>query len=225
MSIVRTNDANNANTNRHVRFLVEAETSAAADLFVALQGPQNAYPFYGKVQAPTLAQELAQLRLSLITRILTRWAILVGVQVADDTSANAGGALILTYEQDEMGVFYNNAWGTNPGGVDKHAEDGSPLVGTAGQITDTVGVGGLVTGPKEKPGLQALLDTEAATVSYDGGQSGPFGSLSYTGGTGTNTRAGDVALPDGRVVPVAQVLPLDIGGGAASGLTVTYLAQ
>lgn len=225
MSIVRTNDANNANTNRHVRFLVEAETSTAADLFVALQGPQNAYPYYGKIQAPTLAQELAQLRLSLITRILTRWAILVGVQVATDTAANAGGALILTYEQDEMGVFYDNAWGSAPGVADKHSEEGSPGVGVAGEITDTVGVGGLVTGPKGKPGLQQLLDLEAATVTYDGGQSGPFGTLSYTGGTGTNTRAGDVELPDGRVVPVAQVLPLDIGGGAASGLTVSFLAQ
>ena len=219
MSIVRTNDANNANTNRHVRFLVEAEVTPAVDLFVALQGPQNAYPYYGKVVAPTLAQELAQLRLSLITRVLTQWAILVGVQVSDDSAGTgAGSGIILTYEQDEMGVFYNNAWGSNPGAVPKHSESGTLPDITAGNIQDTVGVGGLVTGPKEKRGLQALCDQELFNVSYDGGVTGPFGALAETAGAGTSP----VTLPDGRVA--TNVLPLTVGANA-SGLTVTYLAQ
>ncbi len=216
MAIVRTNDANNANTNRHVRFLVEAQAGGeqVVDLFVALKGPQNAYPFYGQIRdpAPTLDQELAQLRLSLVTRVLTRWAILVGIQVADDTASNAGGAVILTYEQDEMGVFYDNGWGTNPGGIDKHAPDGTQGVGTAGQITDTVGAGGLVTGPKEKPGLNALLD-DLAGVSYDGGTTGPFGILSATG---------NITLPDGRVTAGSPTLS---AGGTVSGLDVVFLAQ
>ncbi len=216
MSIVRTNDANNANTNRHVSFIVEVETTPAAGVFEALQGPQNAYPYYGKVQAPTLGQELAQLRLSLLTRILTRWAILVGVTVADDRAGTGqGAAVVLTYEQDEMGVFYNNAWGSNPGAVNKHDEDAGS--GT-GNITDTVGVGGLVTGPKTKPGLQALMDTELAFVTYDNGQSGPFGALSHT----TNALSGDVTLPDGRVVPQAQVPSLN-PTAQASGLLVAWL--
>ncbi len=216
MAIVRTNDANNANTNRHVRFLVQAEDAGeqVADLFVALKGPQNAYPYYGQIRdpAPTLDQELAQLRLSLVTRVLTRWAILVGVQVADDAAANAGGGLILTYEQDEMGVFYNNAWGTNPGGVDKHSPSGTLPDITADQIQDTVGIGGLVTGPKEKPGLNALLD-DLAGVSYDGGTTSPFGALSATG---------NITLPDGRVTAGSPTLS---AGGTVSGLEVVYLAQ
>lgn len=219
MSIVRTNDAHNANTNRHVRFLVEPEDAGdqAVDLLVALQGPQNAYPYYGKVQGPTLDQELAQLRLSLITRVLTQWAILVGVQVAADTAANAGGAVILTYEQDEMGVFYNDAWGraVSGGGVfdppHKHTNDEQANT-DAGDITDTVGVGGLVGGPKTKPGLNSLCD-ELAGVSYDGGVTGPFGALSTTGA---------IVLPDGRVTAGSLTLA---AGGTLSGLTVTYLPQ
>lgn len=205
MSIVRTNDANNANTNRHVRFLVQAEDGGekVADLFVALKGPQNAYPYYGQIANPTLDQELAQLRLSLVTRVLTRWAILVGVQVADDDAANAGGSVILTYEQDEMGVFYNNAWGSTPGAVDKHSD---------ADIVDTVGVGGLVTGPKTKPGLETLLD-DLAGVSYDGGTTGPFGALSATG---------NIVLPDGRVTAGSPTLS---AGGTLSGLEVVYLPQ
>lgn len=204
MSIVRTNDAANANTNRTVRFLVEAETDKAVGLFQALKGPQDLYPFYGQNTAPTLADELAQLRLSLITRALTQWAILVGVQVADDSvGTGAGSGIVLTYETNESGVFYNNAWGTSPGAVDKHQVT---------DIVDTVGVGGLVGGPKTKNGLQNLAN-ELATVSYDGGTTGPFGALS-TGGT--------VVLPDGRTV--AGALPLSVTA-EASGLLVTYLAQ
>lgn len=214
MSIVRTNDANNANTNRHVSFIVEIETTPAGGAFEALQGPQNAYPYYGKVQNPSLGQELAQLRLSLLTRVLSRWAILVGVTVASDRAGTgAGSAVVLTYEQDEMGVFYNNAWGSSPGAVPKHSEL---------DITDTVGVGGLVTAPKTKPGLQSLAN-ELGAVSYDGGQSGPFGDLSLDSGSGgTNALGGDVTLPDGRLVPAASIVPLG-ATAQASGLVVVYL--
>lgn len=205
MSKVRTNDANNANVNRHVRFLVEAEDGAerVANLFAALKGPQTMYPYYGQIRdpAPTSDQELAQLRLSLVTRVLTRYAILVSVQVAKDRDDNVDGAVILTYEQDEMGAFYNNAWGSNPGGVDKHS---------AGDIVDTVGTGGMPSGPKTKVGLDNSLD-DLQNVSYDDGTTGPFGTLSSTGA---------ITLPDGTVTSGSPTLS---AGGTPSGLTVTFL--
>ncbi len=199
-NIVRTNDAANSNENRHVTFLVEpAAGERAANNLVSLSGPNTHYPRYGKIQNPTLLQELAQLRLSLITRVATQYAILVGVQVVDDTAANANGAVRLTFETDRSGVFYNNAWGaTVVGGgsaADKHSE---------ADIVDTVGIGGLVTGAKTKPGLETLLQTDLATVSYDGGATDVFGA------------AGNITLPDGRVA---------VGGGAftAATIVVDYL--
>jgi len=183
MSVVRTNDAANSNENRHVTFIVEPIVGEhAADLLVSLSGPNTHYPRYGKIQAPTLLQELAQLRLSLITRVATQYAILVGVQVVDNTSADANGAVRLTFETDRSGVFYRNAWGpTVVGGgsaADKHSE---------ADIVDTVGIGGLVGGAKTKPGLLTSLQTDLATVSYDGGVTNVFGA------------AGNITLPDGRV--------------------------
>ena len=197
MTQVRTNDVNNANTNRHVRFHV-GHAAAVAGTFMALQGPAHAYPYYGKVQSPTLAQQLAQLRLSLIARVAARYAILVGVEVASDLAgANYGAGIVLTYEQDEMGVFFNNAWPATVVG-------GGAITGkhTAGNIADTVGIGGMTT-PKTKPGLDAILN-DLDGVSYDGGATGPFD------GVGVN-----VTLPDGQLATGAA---LD-----GTGLVVTYL--
>lgn len=206
MSTVRTNDANTANTNRHVRFKVEPQDAGdyAAYLFASLKGYNAFYPFYGQIKEPTTDQELAQLRLSLVTRVLTRYAILVGVQLAADTGTNDDGAVILTYEQDEMGVFYNNDWGSNadPYATDKHS---------AGDIVDTVGTGGLVSGPKTKDGLNSSLD-DLANVSYDDGVTGPFGALSTSG---------NITLPSGEVTSGSPTLA---AGGTPSGLQVTYLA-
>lgn len=194
MSQVRTNDANNANTNREVSFDVEpVGGEQLADTFLALQGPATAYPYYGKIQNPTAAQQLAQLRLSLVTRVLSRWAILVGVRVREDTSSNANGAIRLTYEQDEMGVFFNNNWPLNPTGVPKHSEEGTPGVAPAGEISDTVGIGGM-NAPKSKPGLIDLC-ADLDSVTYDGGASFVF-----------NTFAGNITLPDGTVATGSAAL-------------------
>jgi len=196
MTQVRTNDANNANTNRIVRFDVTAGGGAtpAADMFVALQGPNYNYKHYGKVQNPTQAQILAQLRLSLITRSLSRYAILVGVQVADQ-GAGAGSAARLEFETDRTGVYYNNDWSTN------QAVDKDIVI----DIADTVGVGGMTT-PKTKAGLQTMLD-ELAAVSYDDGVTFIFGTDSTAG----------VTLPDGTTATGPS-----LAGGANSGLVVTW---
>ncbi|RMH11253.1 MAG: hypothetical protein D6698_16715, partial [Gammaproteobacteria bacterium] len=75
-------------------------------------------------------------------------------------------------------------------------------------ITDTIGVG---TYPaKTKPGLQSLLD-ELANVSYDGGTTGPFGTLSGSG---------NIVLPDGSTTAAAPTLA---AGVTPSGLKVVWL--
>ena len=205
-------DANSANTNRTVRYLIEPENAAdqVTDLFVALKGAASNYPYYQQIVSPTGLQEVAQLRLSLITRVLTAYAPLVGVQVADDTAANTGGAIILTYETDESGVFFNNNWPGNTT-LDKHIVT---------DIVDTVGVGGAPLGPKTKDGLQSLLDNVLPTISYDNGVTGPFGDLS-----GTSGGTGNLTLPNGTLV--TGILPLDNAGGGVgdSGLVATFLRQ
>jgi len=204
-----------ANTNRHVRFRVQPSNAADANaaLFGLLKGRNNQYPNYGQLAGtPTGVQEVAQLRTSLVVRALTRYAIPVGIQLAADSfatagaTANFGPALILTFEQDSTGEFYNNAWAGNTL-LPKHLTT---------DIVDTVGIGGM-TAPKTKPGLQSLLDS-LFSVTYDGGVSGPFGNLS---------NGGNVVLPNGVAVVGVPVLD-NAGGGVAastSGLTVTYLAD
>lgn len=198
MTQVRTNDANNANTNRIVRFDVfaAAGVTGGADIFAALQGPNTHYKHYGKVQNPTQAQILAQLRLSLITRSLSRYAILVGVQVAEN--AAVADSVRLEYETDRTGVYYNNVWSTNQA-VDKDIVT---------DINDTVGVGGMTT-PKTKAGLQSMLN-ELAAVSYDDGVTFIFG---------TDATAG-VTLPDGTTATGPDLSGW--GAGFEAGLQVVW---
>ncbi len=197
MSKVRSNDANNANVNRIVRFDIAAGGGAApaADMFAALEGPNYHYKHYGRVQSPTAAQELAQLLLSMITRSLSRYALLVGVQVADQ-GAGAGSAVRLEFETDRSGVFYNNGWSSNQG-LDKDIVI---------DIVDTVGTGGMPYGPKTKDGLQSMLN-DLAAVSYDDGVTFIFGTDSTTG----------VTMPDGTTATGPS-----LAGGANSGLVVVW---
>lgn len=210
-----TYNVNAANTNRTVRFRIEPANAADAvsALFGMFKGKATQYPQYGQLTGtPTANQELAQLRTDRVIRALSAYAIPVGVELADDSFATGGGtanfapALIVTYEQDSTGEFFNNLWPTNTT-LDKHL---------AADITDTVGVGGMTT-TKTKPGLQSLADS-LATVSYDAGTTGPFGDLSA---------GGAIVLPDGQTTAGAPVLD-NAGGGVGagiSGLSVTFIGQ
>ena len=207
-------DVNSANVNRHVRFRIEDDNVGGGtdNTFLALKGPANVYPHYNQIAGvPTVEQELGQLRLSLVSRALTAYAITISLQVDA-----AGGGFDWVVEQDEMGAFFNQAlpplaggpgvsesWPVEGNAVDKHhVED----------ITDRLGTGGMTT-IKTKPGLQSLIDS-LATVSFDGGTTGPFGVLS-TGGT--------VTLPDGRVVTTGAAAPALAADVFASGLAVTWV--
>lgn len=207
-------DVNSANTNRHVRLRVEAANAGDADaaLFGMNKGRASTYPHYGQlVGTPTANQELAQIRTNYVVRALSNYVKPVGVELAVDSfgtagsTATAGPALIITYEVDEQGELFNQAW-TGDQTLDKHLTT---------DIADTVGVGGM-TAPKTKPGMQSLLDS-LATVSFDGGTTGPFGDLSTTGA---------VVLPNGQTTAGAPVLD-NAGGGVPglSGLSVTYIGQ
>jgi len=200
MTQVRSNDANNANTNRIVRFDVVAETpgTAGADIFAALMGPNYNYKHYGKVQNPTQAQILAQLRLSLVTRSLSRYAILVGVQVAQ-SGADVNAAVRLEFETDRTGVFYRDGWSLDQVAPKNIVTD----------IADTVGTGGM-NAPKTKAGLQSMLD-ELAAVSYDDGVTFIFG---------TDATAG-VTLPDGTTATGPDLTPA-VPGTNDAGLVVVW---
>lgn len=205
-------DVNAANTNRIVRFRVEPTAAAdrSAALFGMLQGRAPAYPHYGKLATtPTANQTLAQLRTSYVVRALTRYAIPVGVALVADSAATAGAtanfgpALMLTFETDERGEFFNNAWTGNTT-LSKHS---------TAAITDTVGVGGMTT-VKTKLGLQGLLDS-LYNVSFDGGTTGLFGMLSASGA---------IVLPNGATTAGAPPLDSDGAAGVTAGLTVTFVA-
>ncbi len=214
-------DVNNANVNRHVRFNVTADTAPVDNTFLALKGPGNVYPFYNQVTGvPTVEQELGQLRLSLVARALTAYAITVSLRVDDGVAgANPGQGIFWTAEQDEMGAFFNQQLPPLAAPPGTPGVDGSwPVQGNAvdkhhvADITDRLGTGGMTT-VKTKPGLQSLVDA-LSTVSYDGGTTGPFGVLS-TGGT--------VVLPDGRVVTTGAAAPALPATTNAAGLTVTWV--
>ena len=208
-------DVNNANVNRHVRFLIEANSANDRDtgLFLALKGPANVYPFYNAtVGTPPANQELAQLRLSLPIRTISRYTVPVSVQVTDDSAGTGvGSAVFVTYEVDEFGAFFNQraftvagqSWPLDPTDAKHHVDD----------ITDFLGTGGMPLGPKTKPGLQSMLD-ELELVSFDGGVTGPFGDLSTSGA---------ITLPDGQVSAGAPVLDNN-GGGATtpSGFVISF---
>jgi len=209
-------DVNNANVNRHVRFLVEAGGAPISNTFAVLKGPANVYPFYNQVAGvPTVEQELAQLRVNLVARALTAYTITVSLQVVSATGENNTG-LQWTVEQDEMGAYFNQA--LPPLGASPGVDQSWPLEGNTvdkhhvEDITDRLGTGGMTT-IKTKPGLQSLVNT-LASVSYDGGTTGPFGVLSTTGA---------IILPDGRSVTTGAAAPaLPIAAGQASGLVVTW---
>jgi hypothetical protein len=210
-------DVNNANVNRHVRFNVTADTPVD-NTFLALKGPASAYPFYNQIAGvPTVEQELGQLRLSLVARALTAYAITVSLRVDDGVlGANPGQGLFWTVEQDEMGAFFNQA--LPPLGATPGVDESWPLQGNTvdkhhtADITDRLGTGGMTT-IKTKPGLQSLVNS-LATVSYDGGTTGPFGALSITG---------TIVLPDGRVVTTGAAAPaLPVAGALVAGLAVTW---
>lgn len=218
-------DVSSANTNRVVRFLVEPASAGDrnAALFGILKGRNDSYPNYGRLTTvPTNNQELAALRTSLVARALSRYAILVGVKLAQDSAgtgspgtANFSSALELWFEVNESGVFYNNNWaqGAVPTitNFDKHTP-GNASDGTAGTYADTVGVGGMTT-PKTKPDLNGILNS-IKDISYDGGTTGPFGSKSSTG---------NITLPNGAVTSAAPVLSTSSGGPNGSGLLVRVL--
>lgn len=206
-------DVNSANTNRHVSFNVVADGGATANTFLALKGPANAYPHYNQIAGvPTVEQELGQLRLNLVARALTAYAITVSLQVAAD-----GSSFTWVAEQDEMGAFFNQA--LPPLGATPGVDQSWPLEGNTvdkhhvEDITDRLGTGGMTT-IKTKPGLQSLIDS-LATVSYDGGTTGPFGALSATG---------TVVLPDGRVVTTGAAAPALPATTNAAGLTISWVS-
>jgi len=197
-------DSGATNTNRHVRFRVQGNTGAtAADLFLFLEGNEAQYPQYGRLTtAPTAAQNLAQLRASLVRMALSAYAPIVGFSVEADSAANAAGALHVVFEQERMGAFYN----------DDHTATPSTAAHTVADIVDVIGIGGM-SSVKTKNGLLALLGT-LSTVSYDGGTTGPFGTLS--GG-------GAIVLPDGTTTAGALELDGGVDATHASGLTISFL--
>jgi hypothetical protein len=205
-------DVNSANTNRQVRFNIAPDGGSTANTFLALKGPANAYPHYNQIAGvPTVEQELGQLRLSLVSRALTAYAITVALQVDAD-----GGTMNWVVEQDEMGAFFNQA--LPPLGAAPGVDESWPVQGNAvdkhhvEDITDRLGTGGMTT-IKTKPGLQSLVDS-LSSVSYDGGTTGPFGLLS-AGGT--------IVLPDGRVVTTGAAAPALPATTNPAGLTVTWV--
>ncbi len=209
-------DVNNANVNREVRFRVIRDGGPIASTFLALKGAANVYPFYGQVTGtPTVEQELAQLRLNLVQRALAVYTVTVALQV----TAN-GDTMDWIVEQDEMGAYFNQALpplGTTPGVDESWPVDTSDDKHHVADIVDRLGTGGMPLGPKTKPGLQSLVDS-LATVSFDGGVTGPFGALSVFAAT--------ITLPDGRLVTTtggsapAPTLP---AGGNPAGLTVSWV--
>ncbi len=196
-------DSGALNTNRHVRFRVEgAGASAQASLFLFVEGNEAQYPHYGRIASPTVNQNLAQLRASLVRMALTAYAPLVGFSIEADSGSHAAGALIVTFEQERIGAFYDNA----------HTATPATAPHTVADIVDTVGVGGM-SSVKTKDGLLSLLGN-LATVSYDGGTTGPFGTLSTSGA---------IVLPDGTTTSGAPSLAAGVDGTHESGLTITYL--
>lgn len=196
-------DVGTTNYARTMRFRVQGHGgSAAANIFLILKGASSQYPYYGAIQNPTANQVLAQLRVSMVVRALARYAPPVLVEVGADSSSNAAGALFIAFETDQMGVYNNPAWETstaNPKGITT-------------DITDSVGTGGMSV-VKTKDGLAKML-AGLATLSYDGGTTGPFGALSTTG---------NIVLPDGSTTSGAPSLATGVGAGFESGLEVAYI--
>lgn len=199
MGQVRSNDGNSANTNRLSSFIVTADiaggVTAVPDIFLSLQGQNDHYKHFGKINNPTQAQILAQLRLSLLTRVMSRYSILVGVTVGS-VGADLNAGVRLAYETDRTGIYHNVAWDTD------QTQDKELVT----DIVDVRGVGGM-NFPKTKPGLQTMLD-DLGTVSYDGGLTFVFGTDATLG----------VTLPDGTTATGPSLA----GSAGASGLLVAW---
>jgi hypothetical protein len=201
-----TYDVTATNTNRIVRFMVQANTGAlAANIFGLDAGPSAFYPRNGRIVTPTNNQLLAQLRTSLVVRGLSLYMPISYLSLAADTSANANGALVIGWDTDQFGLFFNNAW----------MSDTTQPKFTTADIVDTVGTGGM-SSVKTKPGLATML-SNIATRSYDGGVTGPFGALSSSGA---------ISLPEIMnfgVTSGAPSLSGGVDGTHTSGLAITLL--
>ena len=201
MTIAR-HDVHAANSNRHVTFSVADAGGPTANTFFQLRPNPHYPPYHALAGAPTDEQELGQLRMNLVVRALSAYTVPVRIEVnaALDT-------LLLTFEADEHGAFFNQraftvggeSWPLDATDDKHHVED----------ITDFLGTGGMPLGPKTKDGLQSLADSLNA-VSFDGGTTGPFGALS--GGA-------TITLPSGVVVTTGVAAPT-----LAAGLTVAWVS-
>lgn len=192
------------NTNRLVRFMVEGHGgSSQANIFALNAGPSAFYPRAGRTATPTNNQLLAQLRVSLVVRGLSVYMPPSYVSLATDSASHANGAIVIGWEADQMGVFFNNAW----------IADTTQAKHVVTDIVDTVGVGGM-SSVKTKDGLKKLL-ANLATRSYDGGTTGPFGTLSASGA---------IVLPSimgGGTSSSAPALDAGVASGFESGLQIT----
>jgi len=192
------------NTNRLVRFLVQGNTGAqAANIFGIVSGPNGFYPRVGRTVTPTNNQLLAQLRTSLVVRGLSLYMPPAYVSLASDGNSNANGAIVIGWETDQFGLFFNNTW----------MSDTTQAKFLTTDIVDTVGTGGM-SSVKTKNGLASMLSA-IATRSYDGGVTGPFGALSTSGA---------IVLPSimgGGTTSGAPSLNGGVDGTHTSGLAIT----
>ena len=195
-----TYDVYSANVLNTVSFVIEPQLVGenVAGLFGIFKGPQNSRPFYGALTTtPTALQNLAQIRTNYIVRALTAYAPVVGVRLVTNASgsivpsASFGSAIKITFETAAMGIFEDPAWiAANGVGNKERTTD----------IVDVLGTGGMSM-PKTKPGLQSLLNS-LATVSFDNGVTGPFGTLAASGA---------IVLPDTTVTSGAPTLTSAVG--------------
>ncbi len=197
-----------SNVNRQVTFRIQPTAAGDANsaMFAFLKGVDNNTPLVGaQTSAPTANQLLAQLRTNKVMEALRHHAVIVGARLVDDSNgtggltANYGPALEVTFETDDKGTFQVAGWESNPTSAKQSPAD----------ITDTLGIGGSIF-VKTKPGLQSSLDA-LKDVSYDGGTTGPFGTLSASG---------NIVLDDGTTTAGAPKLSTP---GAGSGLTITFV--
>jgi len=173
-------DVNNANANRLVKFRID--TGAAGNLGL-IKGTSSFYPHYDQLTTiPTAVQEIAQLRVNALVRAVSVYTVPVGVEV-DST----GQWVDVSFEVAREGEYYDNASATY----------------SSGDITDTLGVGGMAT-VKTKDGLQTLATNALATTEGTNGASG------------VTLFSANPTLADGTTTT---------GVAAVSTVTVTYVSQ
>lgn len=202
------------NTPRIVRLHVEAvdATEGAVAIFFSPLGVNEYHPHYGRTTTTLTNDEvLAQLRTKYLSLAVSRYAILVGVELAARTdgsgvlTATTGSAMNFMFETYQTGVFLNSSWSGDP----------SVAHDTVDDITDTLGTGGMRS-PKTKLGIQSCID-ELADVTWDDGDTTLFGASS----SATTT------LPDGSVTSAAPVFTTSSSsstdGYTTSGLVATII--